>query len=161
MNKELTFRMAKAGDGKLILEFTHKLAEFLKSEHEVEATEELFEKWMFDKKTAEAFFPVVDGKEVGFTLFATSFSSFLSKPVFYLGDIYVEPEYRNLNVGKKCLQELSRIASERGYGRIEWSCLDWNESAIQFYHNLGAEPMSDSTTYHLGEELFKELANDE
>ena len=95
-----------------------------------------------------------DGKEVGFALFFHNFSTFLGRAGIYLEDLFVMPEYRGHGHGKGLIRELARITVERGCGRLEWSCLDWNRPSIDFYLSLGAKPMDEWTIYRLtGEKL--------
>jgi GNAT superfamily N-acetyltransferase len=154
MNPIITFRFAKREDCPLILDFIKGIAKYEKLSHQVEATVATLEEWIFDKKSAEVIFAVLDDgvskdKEVGFAVFCQNFSTFVGRAGMYLEDIYVLPEYRNRGIGKAFLKELTEIAKTRGYGRMEWSCLDWNTPAIELYLKLGAEQMSEWTTYRL------------
>lgn len=155
---ELTFRNAKREDTGLILFFIKSLASYEKMLDQVVATEELLEEWIFDKKKAEVIFPCLDGKEIGFALFFHNFSTFLGRAGIYLEDLFVMPEYRGKGYGKALLKELARITVERGCGRLEWSCLDWNEPSIKFYKSLGAIPMIDWTGYRVTGNSLDELA---
>ena len=154
----LTFRFAAEEDTAKILYFIKTLADYENMLDEVIATEELLREWIFEKKKAEVIFAVEDGKEVGFALFFHNFSTFLGRAGLYLEDLFVMPEYRGKGCGKAILKELARIAVERGCGRMEWWCLDWNRPSIDFYLSMGAEPMSDWTVYRLTGETLKRLA---
>ena len=143
----VTFRKAEREDVALILEFIKGLAAYEKMENEVVADEALLEEWIFDKQKAEVIFAVADGKEVGFALFFHNFSTFLGRAGLYLEDLFVKPEYRGKGYGKAILKKLAAIAVERGCGRLEWSCLDWNKPSIDFYRSLGAVPMEEWTVY--------------
>lgn len=156
--KDWTVRFAKREDVGQILEFIHRLAAYEKLEHEVVATEETLEEWLFDKEKAEVLFAVVDGKEVGFALFFHNFSTFLGRAGIYLEDLYVEPAFRGQGIGKGLIKQLARIAVERGCGRLEWWCLDWNQSSIDFYRSLGAEAMDEWTVYRIAGETLTQLA---
>ena len=158
MNNNLTFRSAERKDTALILRFIKELAEYEKMLHEVVADEPTLETWIFDQKKAEVIFAVEDGKEVGFALFFHNFSTFLGRAGIYLEDLYVRPEYRGKGYGKAILRKLAQIAVERGCGRLEWWCLDWNKPSIDFYLSLGAEPMSDWTVYRIAGDTLKQLA---
>ena len=155
---KLTFRNAERKDTGLILQFINELAEYEKMLDEVVADEALLESWIFDKQKAEVIFAVEDGKEVGFALFFHNFSTFLGRAGLYLEDLYVKPEYRGKGYGKAILKKLASIAVERGCGRLEWWCLDWNKPSIDFYLSLGAEPMSDWTVYRIAGDTLKTLA---
>lgn len=141
-----------------ILRFINELAAYEKMSNEVVATEELLKEWIFEKKKAEVVFAVADGKNVGFALFFHNFSTFLGRAGVYLEDLFVMPEYRGKGYGKSLLKELARIAVERGCGRLEWSCLDWNKPSIDFYLSLGATPMNDWTVYRLTGDTLKNMA---
>ena len=133
----------------LILKFILELARYEKLENEVIATEDILDDWLFEKKKAEVIFAVVDDKEIGFALFFHNFSTFLGRAGIYLEDLYIMPDYRGCGYGKAILQKLAQIAVQRGCGRLEWWCLDWNKSSIDFYLSLGAEPMKDWTVYRI------------
>ena len=136
----IIFEKASRKDVPIILQFIKDLARYEKLENEVIATEELIEEWLFDKEKAEVIFAVVDHKKIGFALFFHNFSTFLGRAGLYLEDLYIMPEYRGHGYGKAMIKELARIAVERGCGRLEWWCLDWNQSSIDFYLSLGAKP---------------------
>lgn len=146
---EVKFRFAERKDCALILDFIKKLADYEKMSDEVVANESLLEEWIFDKKKAEVIFAVVDGKEVGFALFFHNFSTFLGRAGIYLEDLFVLEEYRGNGYGKALLKKLAQITRERGCGRLEWCCLDWNTPSVDFYLALGAERMNDWTTFRL------------
>ena len=146
---KLTFRFAVREDTARILSFIRALAEYEQMADQVVATEELLAEQLFDRGSAEVLFALEDGKEVGFALFFHNFSTFLGRAGLYLEDLYVLPEHRGKGYGKALLQRLARIARERGCGRIEWWCLDWNKPSIDCYLSLGAEPMRDWTVYRL------------
>lgn len=151
---ELMIRPAERKDCAVILSFIKALAEYEHMADEVVADEALLEEWIFDKQKAEVIFAVEDGKEVGFALFFHNFSTFLGRAGIYLEDLFVLPEYRGKGYGKALLKKLAEITVERGCGRLEWSCLDWNQPSIDFYLSLGAVRMDDWTTYRMvGEAL--------
>ena len=156
MEINTVFRVASESDTKLILEFIKALADYEKMSDMVSANEDMLREWIFDKQKAEVIFLLADGKEVGFALFFYNFSTFLGRAGLYLEDLFVLPEYRGKGCGKKLLQELARTAVERGCGRLEWACLDWNKPSIGFYLSLNAKPMDEWTTYRLsGDDLVK------
>ena len=155
--ENLTFRFAEKEDVSKILYFIRELASYEHMLDEVVATEELLEEWLFEKEKAEVLFAVKDGEEIGFALFFHNFSTFLGRAGIYLEDLYVKPEYRGNGYGKALLQELARIAPERGCGRLEWWCLDWNQPSIDFYLAMGAEPMKDWTVYRVAGEALEKL----
>ena len=154
----LNFRYAKESDTGLILQFIRELAEYEKMLDEVIATEDMLKEWLFDKKKAEVILAVVDGIEIGFALFFHNFSTFLGRAGLYIEDLYVKPEYRGCGYGKSILKKLAEIAVERGCGRLEWWCLDWNKPSIDFYLSLGAEKMDDWTVYRIAGDTLKKLA---
>ena len=154
------FRFAEEQDAALILEFIKGLAEYEKMSDQVVATEEILREWIFEKKKAEVIFAVENGKEVGFALFFHNFSTFLGRAGIYLEDLFVMPEYRGRGHGKALIREIARITVERGCGRLEWCCLDWNKPSIDFYLSLGAVPMDEWTTYRLSGETLKDFASE-
>jgi len=154
------FRYAEEKDCQLILTFIKELAEYEQMLEEVVATEELLKEWIFEQKKAEVIF-IMDGSEdVGFALFFHNFSTFLGRSGIYLEDLFVRPAYRGRGYGKALLGRLAAIALERGCGRLEWWCLDWNRPSIDFYLSLGAEPMNDWTVYRIAGETLNRLAKD-
>lgn len=158
MSETPVFRKAERADTELILQFIRDLAEYEKMLDEVVADEATLETWLFDKQKAEVIFAVAEGTEVGFALFFHNFSTFLGRAGIYLEDLFVKPEYRGRGYGKAILKKLASIAVERGCGRLEWWCLDWNKPSIDFYLSLGAEPMSDWTVYRIAGDTLKKLA---
>ncbi len=156
---DISFRPAVPEDCPLILSFIKALAEYEKMSDQVVATEELLREWIFEKGKAEVIFPVVGGEEVGFALFFHNFSTFLGRAGIYLEDLFIKPEHRGKGYGKATLQQLGRIALERGCGRLEWACLDWNRPSIDFYLSLDAKPMDEWTVYRLTGDSLKGLEN--
>ena len=121
-----------------------ELADFEKLSHMVVVTPESLEPHLFGPRpVAEAVVGEVDGRVVAFALFFTNFSTFLGQPGLYLEDLYVQPAHRGTGLGKALLQHLGALAVERGCGRFEWSVLDWNQPAIDFYRAMGATVMPD------------------
>ena len=156
-----TFRAAVPGDESLILDFIRQLAVYERMEDQVVATPELLTEWIFEKQKAEVVFAEVDGQPVGFTLFFHNFSTFLGRAGIYLEDLFVLPEHRGKGYGKALLNNLARIAVERGCGRLEWSCLDWNKPSIDFYtKRMQAIPMDEWTVYRLTGDTLLSAAND-
>ena len=158
--RNLNFRYATETDTALILDFIRELAKYENMLDEVVATEELLCEWIFEKKKAEVIFALEDGKEVGFALFFHNFSTFLGRAGIYLEDLFVLEEYRGRGYGKALLRRLAQITVERGCGRLEWCCLDWNQPSIDFYRSLGAVPMSDWTIYRLTGETLNNMAKE-
>lgn len=157
MTEELCFRVAERNDVQTIMKFIKGLAEYERMENEVVATPELLEEWLFNQHIAEVIFAVADGKEVGIALFFHNFSTFLGRGGIYLEDLFVLPEYRGRGYGKGLLKKLAEIAVKRGCGRLEWSCLDWNQPSIDFYLSLGAKRMDEWTVYRLTGETLQAL----
>ena len=155
---DLTFRFAVEQDTPLILNFIKELADYEHMLDQVVADEATLADQLFQKKNAEVLFALENGREVGFALFFHNFSTFLGRSGLYLEDLYVCPDCRGKGYGKAILQKLASIAVERGCGRLEWWCLDWNKPSIDFYLSLGAEPMSDWTVYRLTGDTLKNLA---
>ena len=127
--------------------------------NDVVATEELLKQNIFEKKLAEVIIAEFDNKPVGFALFFHNFSTFLGKGGIYLEDLYVQPAMRGKNIGKTLLSSLAKLAVERDCGRLEWSCLNWNEPSIKFYKSQGAIPMNEWTVYRVTGNELNELAS--
>ena len=154
----VSFRKAESEDTGKILAFIYELAEYEHMTDDVVADEDTLNEWLFDKKTAEVIFILDDGQEVGYMLFFHNFSTFLGRAGIYLEDLYIKPDFRGKGLGRAALKELARIAVNEGYGRVEWSCLDWNEPSIKFYLSLGAVPMSEWTVYRLTGEALNNMS---
>ena len=154
----MTCRTAERKDTPLILQFIRDLAAYENMTDEVIADETMLEEWIFDKKKAEVIFALEGEKEVGFALFFHNFSTFLGRAGIYLEDLFVKPEYRGRGYGKGLLKKLASIAVERGCGRLEWSCLDWNQPSIDFYLSLGAKPLADWTMYRVAGDTLRRLS---
>ncbi len=155
---ELTFRFAQESDTPLILWFIRALAEYEHLADQVVADEATLKDQLFRRKGAEVLFALEDGKEVGFALFFHNFSTFLGRAGLYLEDLYVLPEYRGKGYGKALFRRLATVAVERGCGRMEWWCLDWNTPSIGFYKALGAQAMEEWTVYRLTGKALDDLA---
>ena len=160
MDENITFRSAGREDLSLILFFIKELAEYERMADQVVADEAILEEWIFDKHAAEVIFVLDGGKEVGFAVFFHNFSTFLGRAGIYLEDLYVLPEHRGRGLGRALLRELARIALERGCGRMEWSCLDWNRPSIDFYRSMGAQPMDEWTVYRLSGDTLAAAGGD-
>ncbi|MBR6521700.1 MAG: GNAT family N-acetyltransferase [Oscillospiraceae bacterium] len=154
----MEIKYAERKDTAVIFSFIKELALYENMLDQVVATEELLEEWLFEKKAAEVIFAVEDGREVGFALFFHNFSTFLGRAGIYLEDLFVLPEYRGRGFGKALLRKLAQTAVERGCGRLEWACLDWNKPSIDFYLSLGAKPLDDWTVYRLTGDTLRKMA---
>ena len=154
----LTIRYAQESDIPKILYFIKELAIYENMLDDVVATEELLQKWIFEKQKAEVLLAEEDGIPVGFALFFHNFSTFLGRAGIYLEDLFVMPEHRGKGYGKALLRRLAQITMERGCGRLEWSCLDWNKPSIDFYLSLDAAPMDQWTVYRLTGDTLRRMA---
>jgi len=158
--EDVTLRLAKEEDLSLILRFIKELADYEKLLHEVVATEEILRESLFERRAAEVVIAEYQGEPVGFALFFHNFSTFLGRPGLYLEDLYVRPEMRGKGIGKLLLSYLAKLALERGCGRFEWWCLDWNKSSIDFYKSIGAIPMDEWTVYRVCDQALEDLAEE-
>ncbi|HWB03693.1 MAG TPA: GNAT family N-acetyltransferase [Verrucomicrobiales bacterium] len=155
----LSLRPATPEDVPHILAFIRELAEYEKLTHEVSATEELLQRTLFGPKPfAETLIGSVDDVPAGFAVYFYSYSTFLALPGIYLEDLYVQPKFRKLGLGKALITEVARIAVERGCGRYEWSVLDWNTPSIRFYESLGAEMHRDWRRMRISGPALEEMA---
>src|SRR5436190_16422063 len=154
---DITIVPATEQDVPAILDLIRGLAEYERLLHVFEATEDRLRRTLFgDRPAAEVWLAYVDQECAGFALFFTNYSTFLGKPGLYLEDVFVKPHLRRKGIGLALLKKLAAIARERDYGRMEWSVLDWNDPAINFYKKLGAVPLEDWTMFRLtGEALLK------
>lgn len=153
----MEFQFAVRSDTAEILAFIKGLAEYEHMADDVVADVPTLEHWLFDEKKAEVLFAVEEGVKVGFALFFHNFSTFLGRAGIYLEDLFVKPEYRGRGYGKGLFTKLSEIAVERGCGRLEWWCLDWNQPSIDFYKSMGAVPMDEWTTFRIAGETLQKL----
>jgi GNAT superfamily N-acetyltransferase len=151
-------RQATRDDVPLILRFIKGLADYEKLAHEVVATEDSLRATLFGSSPqAEIIIASIDTQPVGFCLYFHNYSTFLAKRGLYIEDLFVLPEFRGHGAGKALLREAARIALARECGRMEWSVLDWNEPAIQFYRSIGAKPMAEWTVQRLTEPEMRRL----
>jgi GNAT superfamily N-acetyltransferase len=158
-NGDFAIRPAVPADTALILSLIRGLAEYERLLDLCVVTGEALEKWIFRAGLAEAILGEAGGVPVGFALFYPTFSTFLGKPGLYVEDLFIKPGARGKGYGRQMLRHLARLAVERGCGRLEWACLDWNRPGIAFYTSLGAEPLDAWTTYRLDGGALEGLAN--
>ena len=156
---DFSIRFAAREDVPTILGFIRALAAYEKMEDQVIADETLLETWIFEKRKAEVLLAFEGGTPVGFALFFHNFSTWLGRAGIYLEDLFVLPEYRGKGYGKLLLKRLARIAVQRGCGRLEWACLDWNEPSIAFYKSVGATALDEWTTYRVTGDALLALAS--
>ena len=151
---------ATKADVPVILSFIKKLADYERLSHEVTATEESLSDTLFGRRrTAEVAIGYFKRQAVCFTLFFHNYSTFLGRPGIYIEDLYVDEPFRRRGFGSALLRYVAGLANERQCGRLEWSVLDWNEPAIQFYQKLGATPMREWTVYRLTGDSLARLAS--
>lgn len=152
---------ASERDIPLVLQFIQELAEYERLRDRAIATEDDIRRWLFGPRpAAEVVIGYVDDTPAGFALYFQNFSTFMGRPGLYLEDLFVRPEWRGRGLGRKLLVHLAGIAVERGYGRMEWSVLDWNELALKVYRKAGAEPLTEWTVHRLTGEALKRLASE-
>lgn len=155
----IAIRPAVREDTGRILAFIRELAEYEQLAHEAVADEAGLARQLFgDTPRAEVLIAEVDGEAAGFALFFHNFSTFVGKPGLYLEDLFVRPQYRGLGLGKRLMVRLAKLAQERDCGRFEWSVLDWNTPAIDFYRSLGAVGMSEWTVQRVAGDALAALA---
>lgn len=155
MENKLFIRFAKKEDVGSIFSLIKELAEFEKLSDQISTSESELEKTLFgDGNFVEILIAEFEGKIVGYALFFKNFSTFLGKPGIYLEDLYVKQNMRGKGIGKSLLEKIIAIAKQRNYGRVEWSVLDWNQSAIDFYKKIGAVQLQDWTIFRLTSDKF-------
>ncbi len=156
---KLALRPATADDASVILKFITDLAIYEKAEHEVVTSVEAIQQTLFGSdSTNHAIIAELDSVPVGFAVYFFSYSTWLGKYGIYLEDLYVAPEHRGVGAGKALLKQLAKIAVEKDCGRVEWSVLDWNTPAIDFYDSIGAKPKSEWIGYRLDGDSLKAFA---
>ncbi len=153
----ITMRKAKETDVNIIFDFIMELAIYEKLEHEVVATKEILLETLFKENKADVLIAEYNGKPVGMALYFYTYSTFLGRIGIYLEDLYVREEYRGKGIGKGLIKELAKICCQNGYGRLEWSVLDWNKPSIEFYESLGAKAQSEWIKYRIDGEILKDL----
>nr|WP_322940491.1 GNAT family N-acetyltransferase [Pseudomonas sp. s4] len=157
----INIRPATPDDAELILRFITELAIYEKAEHEVKTDAAGIRDSLFaDGSTAHGLICENDGQPIGYAVYFFNYSTWLGKHGLYLEDLYVSPESRGLGAGKALLRHLAQLAVARGCGRFEWSVLDWNTPAIDFYESFGARPQSEWTTYRLTGQALLDFAAD-
>lgn len=155
MNDKLLIRKALPEDAPAILSLIMELAEYEKLIDEVKVTLNDLEKILHNKNSfVEILIADYEMTPVGYALYFHNFSTFLGKPGIYLEDLFVKPDFRGKGIGKALLEKIILLAKERHCGRVEWSVLDWNEPAIEFYKNRGAYPLNEWTVFRLTEDKF-------
>jgi len=155
----VTLRLATRNDVPLILDFIRALAEYEREPDAVLATEAMLETELFGEHPgAEVVIAEADRRPAGFALFFHNFSTWLGRRGLYLEDLFVRPEFRGRGVGQVLMAYLAKLALERGCGRFEWSVLDWNTPAIDFYRSLGAIGMEEWTVQRLSGDALQKLA---
>lgn len=156
---DLKIKFAEEKDIEIIFSFIKELAKYEKLQNEVTATKEMLREQLFEKKYAEVLLARLDNKVIGFALFFHNFSTFMGKSGLYLEDLFVKEDFRGKGYGKIILQFLAKLALERNCGRLEWSVLDWNQEAIDFYKSLGARMMDEWKVFRLTGTELKQLGN--
>ena len=157
---QASYRFATPDDVPVILNLIKQLAEYEKASDQAVATEELLHESLFEQRAAEVLLGEAGGRALGFAVFFTSYSTWLARAGIFLEDLFVLPDERGKGYGKGLLVRLAQIAVERGCGRLEWNCLDWNQPSIDFYLSLGAEQMGCWTTYRLEGDTLETLASE-
>lgn len=162
MSKTVTpFRLEQAHekDAALILHLIKELAVYEKLAHEVVSTEDQLREALFGPRpAAEVVIAYAGDEPAGFAMFFQTFSTFVGRPGMYLEDLFVVPKWRGRGLGRRLLAHLARIAVDRGYGRMEWSVLDWNELALRVYRAVGARAMDEWTVHRLSGDSLRALA---
>lgn len=157
--QDLSIRQAQKKDVPLLLDFIKQLADYENLSQAVVADEESLRRTLFGEIVfAEVILADYQNQSVGFALFFPNYSTFLGKPGIYLEDLFVVPAMRGKGIGRELLKYIARLTKERDCGRLEWSVLDWNNPAIEFYQTLGAVPMEQWTVFRLTDEALEQLA---
>lgn len=156
----LQIRKANINDAKLILKFIKHLAIYEKAEDEVVADVAAIKNTVFkENSNVSSIICMLDDKPIGFAVYFYNYSTWLAKKGIYIEDVFVLPKYRKLGAGKKILKYIAKLAYDNGYERIEWSVLDWNKKAINFYESIGAKPQSEWITYRMDKKTIKKFSS--
>ncbi len=154
----IEIRQATEKDIDIIFNFIKELAIYEKLENDVTATEDLILETLFKNDKADVLIASYDGNPVGMALYFYTYSTFLGRIGIYLEDLYVREEYRGKGIGKLLIKNLAKICLDNGYGRLEWSVLDWNKPSIDFYESLDAKPQTEWIKYRLEGKSLKKLS---
>jgi GNAT superfamily N-acetyltransferase len=154
----IAIRPAEANDAELILRFIRELAIYERAEDQVVASEDDIRASLFRAGSARALICSVDGEPAGFAVYFFNYSTWQGRKGLYLEDLYVTPAHRGAGAGKALLQHLAGVAVAEGCGRFEWSVLDWNEPALQFYRSIGASPMPEWVRHRLAGQALEDFA---
>jgi GNAT superfamily N-acetyltransferase len=156
----IVIREATAKDTPLVFALIRDLAAYERLSDQITATEESIRHWIFDQHAAEVLIGEIDGEPAGYALYFRTFSTFGGKAGMYVEDVYVTEPLRKQGLGKAFFIRMAQICQQRGYGRMEWNCLDWNAPSISFYTSMGAVPLSDWTMFRLSRDAVAKLANE-
>lgn len=152
-------RTAERRDAGLILAMITELADYERALHEVKASQQDIEQTLFaEGSPTEGLICEIDGEPAGYAVFFTSYSTWLGKNGIYLEDLYISPRFRGQKAGKALLRHIAQLAVERGCGRLEWSVLDWNQPAIDFYKSIGAAPQDEWVRYRMEGQVLSDFA---
>lgn len=156
---DFIIRKAEIEDIPTVYDLIRGIAEYEKMLDEVENTPELMKEWLYEKNTAETYLGIENGNVVGFIMFFHNYSTFVGRAGIYVEDLFVKNEYRGKGYGKILLAFAAKTAVERNCGRMEWTCLNWNTPALDFYKSIGAEKMSEWTVHRLSKDTLTNFAN--
>ncbi len=155
----IEIRPARPDDAQQILDFITELAIYERAGHEVKASVEDIHRSLFaDNAPARALMCLFHGKPIGYAVYFYSYSTWLGRNGIYLEDLYITPEQRGIGAGRRLLREIAREARANDCGRLEWSVLDWNQPAIDFYRSIGALPQDEWVRYRLDGDALREFA---
>lgn len=159
-NRDVTIRFTAEKDAATIFAMVKELAEYEKLLGSFEATEQLMQEALFERRVAEALIAEFKGEAVGYAVFFYSFSTFVGRPGIYIEDLYVKPQMRGKGFGKALFAFMAKLAVERNCGRLEWACLDWNAPSIAFYKKMNAAAMDEWTLYRLSGKALENVARE-
>jgi GNAT superfamily N-acetyltransferase len=150
-------RQAREGDAELLLGLIRELADYERAVERVTGDAELLHRALFEQRTAEALVLELDGEAIGYAIFFTTFSTWECRPGIWLEDVFVRPQHRRGGLGRALLARIAALAVERGYPRLDWCALKWNEPALRFYERIGAEPLEEWQLLRLEGEALRRL----
>ena len=157
---DFIIRKAEIEDIPVVYELIRGIAEYEKMLDEVENTPEMMKEWLYEKNTAETYLGINNGEVIGFIMFFHNYSTFVGRAGIYVEDLFVKIEHRGKGFGKLLLSFAAHTAVERNCGRLEWTCLNWNTPALDFYKSIGAVKMSEWTVHRLSGDTLSNFAKE-
>lgn len=156
--KKFVMQPVNHSDAELLFSLIIEMATYENDLHEVQTTIRQIEQTICNESFARAFIGYYDGQPVSYVIYFYTYSSYLGKPSIYIEDVYVKPKFRMLGIGKVIMSFMAALAIEKDCGRLDWTCLDWNKNALEFYEHMGAKHLKDRYYFRADKETLSEMA---